>query len=175
MNLKQELSENKSKIIKKWFNRIVESYPKESRDFFKREKNRFANPVGRTIAAEIESLFTELLNGSGPEKLAPHLDGIIKIRAIQDFAPSKALGFVLELKEVIREFLKEGKSLNGLRTELETFEKRIDDTALLAFDIYSKRVKKLYELRVNEINRQVSRLLVRANLVCEIPEEEREL
>jgi adenylyl- and sulfurtransferase ThiI len=175
MNLEKLLSENKSRIIKKWFNLIIESYPKESQGFFKREKDRFSNPVGQTIAAEIESLFGELLKGFEPEKLIPHLDGVIKIRAVQDFAPSKALGFVLQLKDVLREVVREGKSANDLKTELEALEKRIDETALLAFDIYSKRVRKLYELRVNEINRQVSRLLVRANLVCEIPDEEREL
>ena len=103
------------------------------------------------------------------------LDEIIKIRAIQDFMPSKALSFVLQLKEVLREILLEKEPLNGIQSELRAFEKRIDDAALLAFDIYSQRVRKLYELRVNEINRQFSRLLTRANLVCEIPEEEREL
>ncbi|MFC1885126.1 RsbRD N-terminal domain-containing protein [Thermodesulfobacteriota bacterium] len=175
MSLETILSENKSKITKKWYELIIESYPKESRGFFKREKNKFANPVGQTIALGIESLFGEMLKGSGSEKLAPHLDEIIKIRAIQDFIPSKALGFVLQLKGVLREILGKDGAVNGFKGELEAFEKRIDDTALLAFDIYSQRVKKLYELRVNEINRQVSRLLVRANLVCEIPEEEREL
>ena len=175
MNLEKLLTENKAKILKKWFNLIVESYPKESRGFFKREKDRFANPVGQTLLAEMESLFDELLKGSGDEKLTLHLDEIIKIRAVQDFMPSKALCFVLQLKDVLRGLLHEVKNANGLNTELAAFEKRIDDTALLAFDIYSKRVRKLYELRVNEINRQVSRLLVRANLVCEIPDEEREL
>jgi hypothetical protein len=175
MNLETILSENKSRIIKKWYALVIESYPEESRGFFKREKDKFANPVGQTIASGIESLFNELLKGSESEKLAPHLDEIIKIRAIQDFMPSKALSFVLQLKDVLRGILLEKEAQNGVQSELEAFEKRIDNAALLAFDIYSQRVKKLYELRVNEINRQFSRLLTRANLVCEIPEGEREL
>ena len=49
------------------------------------------------------------------------------------------------------------------------FETKIDELALLAFDIYMTHKKKLYEIRANQAKNQVSKLLERAGLVCEIP------
>jgi hypothetical protein len=40
---------------------------------------------------------------------------------------------------------------------------------LLAFDIYVTHKKKLYEIRANQAKNQVSKLLERAGLICEIP------
>jgi hypothetical protein len=65
--------------------------------------------------------------------------------------------------------------INGLSGELQAFENRIDDIALLAFDIYSQCRQKIYEIRVNEVKNQLGRLLKRANLTFEIPEQEPEL
>ena len=49
------------------------------------------------------------------------------------------------------------------------FETKIDELALLAFDIYMTHKKKLYEIRANQAKNQVSKLLKRAGLICEIP------
>ena len=49
-------------------------------------------------------------------------------------------------------------------------ESRIDDLALLAFDIYMKCREKLYDIRANEAKNQVSRLLQRAGMLSEIPD-----
>ena len=65
----------------------------------------------------------------------------------------------------------------GIKTSTETAnpENRIDDIALLAFDIYSQCRQKIYEIRVNEVKNQLGSLLKRANLTFEIPEQEPEL
>ena len=175
MSLETFLSKNRSRIIKKWRDTIVETYPEETRRFFKREKDPFSNPVGTIIDSQVEILFDELIKGDNVEKISACLDKIIRIRAVQDFEPSHAVGFVLELKRLIKDALAGEESPNGLLTELETLEKRIDKTTLLAFDIYSKCRRKIYEIRVNEVKNQVGRLLERANLTVEIPEEKPEL
>jgi len=46
----------------------------------------------------------------------------------------------------------------------------MDKMCLEGFDIYSRCRQKIFDLRVNEVKRQVSRLMERANLVCEIPD-----
>jgi len=95
---------------------------------------------------------------------------MIRIRAVQDFKPSQAVGFVLRLKKIIREELEKNRQeIDTLHDELEVLEERIEDTALQAFDIYTQCRQKLYEIRVNENNRQVARLLKRANLTIDIP------
>lgn len=140
----------------------------------KREKNQFANPVGSTIYQGIEGIYQELTQGLNAEAVSPFLDKIIRIRAIQDFSPSGAIAFVFALKNLVREESREAESLEEeLRSdELISFEARVDQLAMLAFDIYVQCREQLYELRVNEVKNRTHRLLQRANLLAEIPDQE---
>lgn len=169
MSLSNLLAAKRSTIIKKWISRIIETYPNDTQRFFKREKDHFANPVGSTIAREIETLYDGLLKGDDTEQISSCLDSIIRIRAVQDFTPSQSIAFVFQLKKLIREAVGTEATANGLLAEVQALEDKIDDTALMAFDIYSKCRQKIYDIKVNEVKRQVSRLLQRANLVSEIP------
>jgi hypothetical protein len=167
MNLDSILSENRSTLIKKWQEAIIQTYPKETRKFLTREKSQFANPVGLIITKDVEILFDELVKGEDTEKIFSSLDKIIRIRAVQDFKPSHAVGFVLQLKSILRETLEEGSF-----AEMHLLEDRIDAAALLAFDVYSQCRQQLNDIRVNEIRNEYGRLLERANLIKEIPEEQ---
>jgi hypothetical protein len=170
MTLENLLLEKKRRIVRKWIDLIFENYPVDTQKFFKKEKSRFANPVGQTVNEEAGILYDELIKErSDPKNVTACLENIIRIRAVQDLSPSHAIGFVLQLKRLIREELEEKVPVNGLSSQLQALENRIDEVALLAFDIYSQCRQKIYELRVNEVKRQVGRLLERANLVCEIP------
>lgn len=170
MSLEEFLKEKRQAIVKRWFACIMDSYPSDARRFLTKEKDKFSNPVGSTIAAQIEVLYDELVTGTDNEKLRASLDEIIRIRAVQDLEPSKAIGFVLELRDIVREQLDREGALARFSKDRRVFEKRIDEAALAAFDIYSNRRKKIYDLRVNEVRNQVGRLLQRAGLMYEIPE-----
>ncbi len=174
-NLKNILSDKRSGIIKKWRDVIVDTYPSESQRFIRKEKDLFANPVGNIISKDVETLYDELIKDEDDDKITLCLENIIRIRSIQDFKPSQAIGFVLQLKKLVREMLESKAPSNGLSGELQAFENRIDDIALLAFDIYSQCRQKIYEIRVNEVKNQLGSLLKRANLTFEIPEQEPEL
>jgi hypothetical protein len=166
MGIQNLLAEKKADIVKEWRNCIIASYPEESQGFLKKEKSQFANPVGLVISNEIEPLYDELIKEDGDEeKIAFCLENIIRIRAVQDFKPSQAVSFVMELKGLVKGALGDGYS-----AEMRDFDSRIDQMALLAFDIYAKCRQKLFEIRVNEVKHQVGRLLERANLISEIPE-----
>ncbi|MBW2047887.1 MAG: RsbRD N-terminal domain-containing protein, partial [Deltaproteobacteria bacterium] len=115
---------------------------------------------------EIETLYDEIIRGEDPDRISSSLDTIIRIRAVQDFQPSGALAFVLQLKQIVREAV--GASHGE---EMETLDRRVDDTLLLAFDVYSACRQKLAEIRVNEVRNQVGRLLEKANLIKEIPDQ----
>lgn len=166
MNINKLLAEKKSKIIKKWRNAVIKSYPEDGQGFLKREKSQFANPVGLTISTEIETLYDEIISGDNMEKISSCLDSIIRIRAVQDFKPSQAVAFVLQLKQIIKEELG-----NGHSDEMRILDNRIDEVTLLAFDIYSACRQKISEIRVNEVKSQVGKLLERANLISKIPEQ----
>ena len=169
MKLEKLLSEESPAILKRWLQLILETYPPDTHRFLKKQKDRFANPVRYTISKEIENIYKAFFQEIDTEKISSFLDNIVKIRAVQDFSPSQAISFIFLLKRVIRERLGKRIRQNHLSEELLIFESKIDEMALLAFDIYMKRREKLYELRANEAKNQVSRLLERAGLINEIP------
>jgi hypothetical protein len=164
MNLKNLLTDRRSNIIKKWRELTLAAYPGDAQRFLKKEKNRFANPVGRTIGEAVEVLYDELLKGGNTESASSALDRIIRIRAVQDLRPSQAIGFILQLKGIIGEELRTVAQENGLSEEIQGVEHTIDNMALMAFDIYTQCRQKIYEIRVSEVQSQVSGLLRRANL-----------
>jgi hypothetical protein len=175
MNFKDLLLEKKSAILKRWFDVILESYPADTSNFLKKQKNRFANPVGYTISQGIEGLFGEILQGIDSEKVSPFLDNIIRIKAIQDFSASQAVSFIFLLKKVIREEFEKEIKENQFSVELAALEVKIDELALLSFDIFMKCREKIYDLKAEEIKRMTFKLLQRANLICEIQEPETDL
>jgi RsbT co-antagonist protein rsbRD N-terminal domain len=175
MNLNDLLSEKKSFILQKWFDAIIENYPEDSSHFLKKQKDRFLNPVGNTIFGNIEGLFHAILRDAEAEQIYPFLDDIIKIHAVQNFSPSKAVSFMSLLKAVVRDALGKDITRHALSAELLTFEAQIDKLTFLSFDIYMKCRERIFELRVNEIKTMTFRLLKRANLISEVEEHESEI
>lgn len=169
MSLDAFLHNQRKRLIAKWREVLVGSYPEQTRRFLNKEKSPFANPVGHVIARDMEILYDELVGAGDRDRMAASLENIIRIRAVQDFLPSDAVRFVLDLKALVREAL-EGRARNGLSHELQDFDQRVDRVALLAFDIYMQCRHKLYEARVQEVRREVGGLLRRAKLIQEIPE-----
>jgi hypothetical protein len=156
--------------LDRWLKLILESYPADSQRFLKNQKDPFANPVRHTISRELENIYRELLKGVDRERIAPFLDRIIRIRAVQDFSPSQAIFFIFLLKRVIREVLEKEIRENQLDDALTVLESEIDDLALIAFDVYMKCREKIYALSANEARNQVYRLLQKKGLMAEIPE-----
>ncbi len=171
MSLKNLLLQKRSPIVKKWRDVILQTYPEQSQGFLKK-KDPFGNPVGCTISEGIESLYDALLEDSGSDKISEALDSIMKVRAIQDFSPSRAVGFVFGLKKVIREELGNEILQNGSHEEWAAFDARIDGLGLLGFDIYANCRQKISDIRVNEVKTRSHRLLQMAGLSYDLHEHE---
>jgi hypothetical protein len=183
MDLEKFLSQEKATIVERWLDLVLETYPPQTATLMKKETNQFANPVGYSTRHGLESIYEEFLGGLAPEKVNAVLDGIIRIRAVQDFTPSRAIGFVFSLKQVVRQLLEEAREKARKKgdagteplvsaEEMEAFDSKVDHLALLAMDVYSQCREKLYEVRVGEVKNRSFRLLQRANLLVEIPEME---
>jgi hypothetical protein len=172
VGLENLLTHKRSTILKKWSDVVIETYPPETAAFLKRQKDRFANPVGSVVFQGLEDIFGELLQGIDYERVSAFLDNIIRIRAVQDFSPSHAIAFIFLLKKVIREELKKEIKENGLSKELLALESRIDELALLAFDIFMQCREKIYELKAMELNNQTYSLLKKAKLIIDLEEQE---
>lgn len=166
------LYKKRSAILKRWTELILETYPAESALFFKKQKNRFDNPVGYLITQGAEGILDEILQGNDSDKLSTFLDNIIRVRAVQDFTPSQAISFIFLLKKILRKELDRETQENGIAEELSTIESRIDDLALLAFDIFMRCREKIYELKAMELNNQTYSLLKRAKLIIDLEEQE---
>jgi hypothetical protein len=171
MDLKSLLQQKKSPIVKKWCDVVLSTYPQESQKFLRKQKDQFANPIGRTIFEGIESIFDELLHEAKSDKIALFLDDIIRVRAVQEFPPSQAVGFIFGLKRIIREELESEILKEGITEELAAFDNRIDGLALLCFDTYTACRQRISDIRVKEVRTRSERLLQMAGLAYELPED----
>ncbi|NIA08553.1 MAG: hypothetical protein GWP10_01950, partial [Nitrospiraceae bacterium] len=103
MDLKGLLEKKRDSITERWIQAVQETYPHMTVEFFRKQRNEFANPVGFEISRTMGPLFDELLrDADDPEKISSLLDNVIKVRAVQDFDPSAAVAIVFLLKKIIR-------------------------------------------------------------------------
>jgi hypothetical protein len=172
MKLKSLLKEKKSNILKRWTDLILNTYPAESAMFFRNQKNKFSNPVGSIIVQGAGDILDEIFQESNSDDMSTFLDNIIRVRAVQNFTPSQAVSFIFLLKKVLRDEFESEIRDNGLAGELLVVESRIDDLALLSFDIFMKCREKIYELKAMELNNQTYSLLKKAKLIVDLEEQE---
>ncbi|MFP7753974.1 RsbRD N-terminal domain-containing protein [Thermodesulfobacteriota bacterium B35] len=149
MNLIETLKSKRKQILSTWVDRTLDSYV--SSGFFKRSRDKFANPVGVNIREGLSSLFDLLLSKAPREEYLAPLDQVIRIRAVQEFTPAQAVAPILELKWVVRQVLSADKNTRHLLSELDSFDCDIDRAALAAFDMYTACREQLYENRIREL------------------------
>lgn len=166
--------EKKSTIEKKWLNAIMASYPNDNSGFLMNQSDRFSNPVGYTFSTGVAGILDVIAKGEDFGESLSFLEDIIRVRAVQDFTPAKAVAFIFQLKTIVREELLKEIRQNQVYIDLMEFESKIDDLALAAFDIYVKCREQIYELRTDELKRMTFSLLKKANLMSEIPVQESE-
>ena len=166
MSVEELLLQHKKIVLQTWLDLLLSTYPPETVRMFKKESDQFANPVGHTFSSALGEILEEFLHANSPEKLAPLLDKVIRIRAVQEFSPSQALAFIFSLKKIAAEIQAE-----ATRDETAAFEARVDELGLLAFDVYMRCRENLFEVRIKEIRDRTYRLLQRAEIIGDIPQQ----
>jgi hypothetical protein len=170
MELVNQLAQKKSAIIKVWFEKVINTYPIDTAQFIKNQNDPFANPVGRNSHQALDDIFDLVQGGFDPQTARPLIDPIIRIRAIQDFTPAQAVGFMFDLKSIIREMVPVDATDSQNQSALHEVEKRIDRLSLLAFDIYMQCREKIYDLKANETRARTYAAFSRAGLIKESDE-----
>lgn len=170
MELVKQLAQKKSAIIKVWFEKVVNTYPIDTAQFLKSQKDPFANPVGRNSLQSLQDIFDLAQGGFDPKTARPLMDPIIRIRAIQDFTPAEAVGFMFELKSIIREIVPVDAKDSQNQKALHALDERIDRLCLLAFDIYMQCREKILDLKANEMRARTYAAFSRAGLIKESDE-----
>jgi hypothetical protein len=137
---------NSDAMLEQWFAQTAESYPRLAAQFLASERDRFRNPVGHALRESLAVLLQEISGSMDAKAIAPALDGIVRIRAVQDFLPSEAVGFVFLLRPILR-------GSNPPRPAM--IEARIDQLALMAFDHYMNCREQVAQVRESENRRRM--------------------
>ena len=145
----RELTEFRDDILERWIDGIIEGYPEETAKFLRSQGDRFANPVGASLREGLAEILDGVLRDVEPDQLTSALDNVIRVRAVQDFKPSAAVGFVFDLKHLLREFAGEG--VDG---RMDTLDHRIERLGLCAFDVYTSCREEMWKIRLREIRNQ---------------------
>jgi hypothetical protein len=114
----------------------------------------------------MEALYRELLQVKmDTARTCATLEGILRIRAVQDTTPGQAVGFVFLLKEAITGEVAREIERRRLLRQWQEFESRVDRLACMAFDMYMQCREKVCQLRVNEVRADRDRALRMIDLV----------
>lgn len=152
MRLLQFLRDNKGDLQDSWVSLVLDSYSEDAAAIFKREQDRFANPVGYSTRHTLTSLYSLLFDHDPPdyEQLRPTLEDFIKIRAVQTFTPASAVAFLYELKGVVRKAAGRERSLEADPEGWQRFHDILDTVALQVFDLYMACRERLYQAQLHE-------------------------
>ncbi|MFH1152786.1 MAG: RsbRD N-terminal domain-containing protein [Pseudomonadota bacterium] len=162
MDFQAALEKNKAKILDLWFDATIRTYPEDTARMFLKIKNRFDNPVGSMTWQSLNDTFSQLSGPLNSDSLEKALDPVIRIRAIQSFTPSQAVGFVFELKSIVKKVL--GSTLE------DTFDRNVDQIGLAAFNRFMKCREEIFLLKANEAKDRIHSAFKRAGLVSELEE-----
>lgn len=149
--IKELILSKKDVIVGNWIQSIIDTYPAETSGFLREQKNQFSNPVGHIISQTAENIFEAIIHGNQNLEIKILLNDIIKVRAVQNFSPSMAAGFIFSLRDIIRNELQAEIRDEKLFNEFWEIENKIEKAALIAFDLFMEAREKIFELRIKEI------------------------
>ncbi len=142
-------TEQRQAVVHKWLACTLRTYPEQTARFLLQTQDPFRNPAGRVFRECLPALFEELAGAFDAGRIRSILDEIVHLRAVQDFTPSQAVGFLFPLKAILRE------EVDSRDSSLAVLDERIDEAALLAFDLYMRCRAQIQEIKANEARRRV--------------------
>ncbi|HET8538539.1 MAG TPA: RsbRD N-terminal domain-containing protein [Anaeromyxobacter sp.] len=161
MALRELLIERRSALSERWLDAVLREYGEVTAARWGAERDRFANPIGHALADGLPELLDAVACGRQPgERALAALEGIVRIRSVQDLAPSRAAAFPLLLRRAVRDEL--GPELAAAHAaELTELDARLEQLVLVAFDTYVALREEMYRLRQEELRRSVASILRR--------------
>lgn len=167
MTLAQLIRDEKKAVVEQWYDMVLATYPAQTAKLWKASSDPFSNPVGQTTMRALSELTDHLLVWNDAAAICASLQPLVKIRAVQDFSPSKALAFVFSFKKVVRGLFAKAVAREKLDAELADLDSRVDNLALLATDIYVRAREDLYRMRLDEFKRTHRMLFRKTGIMCE--------
>ena len=165
MSSERPLDACRSAILENWRRLIFATYPGEAPKTLKRSKAPFMNPIGEIIRSGTEEVLEGFFGSADREALSSSLEGIVRMRAVQEFTPARAVSFVFGIKDAVREEAWK----NEMPMPPGHEEMRVDDLALLAFELYVACREKVFDLRAKMMRDRSYKLMQRAGMLWEEP------
>lgn len=160
MPLAELLLERRGALCERWRDAILAGYGALTASRWRKEQDPFANPVGHALVSGLPHLVAAVAReGDVGEEAAAALQAIVRIRSVQDMSPSRAVGFLCQLRHVIEAELAPELAGGAARAELAAVEARIERLTMLAFDIYVEIREQMFKLRQEELKRSVASIL----------------
>jgi len=170
MDIIELCSSQRDTLVELWVSRFFASYPLDSKGFMRTNRDRFANPVGETTRISAAVLFDAVIGmETSAETVKSALHDLVWVRAVQDMPPSKAVGTLYLLKDLLRKeilpvCLKPEHAGEALINEYLAMESRLDTLGLMALDMYSEARERVFRIRVEEVKRSQSAVIRLAKL-----------
>ncbi len=162
MSLRELLVDRRTALCGRWLEAILGEYGAQTATKWVQVQDPFANPVGHSLKTGLPELFDAVIcDGEPAAGAVTALEGIIRIRSVQGLAPSRAVGFVFLLRDVVRGELVDELAGGAHAAELAAVDRRVEQLAMLAFDTYVRIRDQVFSLRQEELKRSVASLLRR--------------
>ena len=160
MNTLAVFREHKKALVDRWVEMVFSTYSLDTTGLLRTRQDQFANPVGE-ITTTLASYLYDAVAGEHiiPERVTEALTRFVRLRAVQDFSPSRGLGVIYVLKHFLRETLLPIFEADKSVADYLEAEARLDTLALMAFDIYLGAREAVSEQRIKEIRDQHSQVL----------------
>lgn len=147
-----------------WARLLLATYPEEGAAFFGGQADPFRNPVGDVMSQGLGVLTRLLAAPEGEESRAAAREALapmLRVRAVQEFTPSEAVGFVFLAKRAVRQAA-EARGVALGPEQLGAIDRLVDGYGLLAFDLYEESRRRLERARHREQQRRTARLVALA-------------
>lgn len=169
MNITEMCLARRDAVLPRWVEGFFAAYPLESTGFLRTSSDPFANPVGKVTHEAVAVLYDAVAGADlAPETVRGALESLMRLRGVQDMAPSRAVGPLHRIKSLLRSellpaWLEEGVSADRLETYF-ALEDRVDSLVLMALDLYAGAREKVFNIRVEEVKRSQSQVVRWAKL-----------
>lgn len=167
VNLGTFISNHRETILNAWCDVAASVYPNDMRTLTLSKKDAFTNPCGQNLYQDLAAFLKGLEEGKTADGLSATLHQTIKIRSIQNLAPSAALHFIFDLKQILLDrYQAQSPDENSLKVVWE-WSKLLDAAAGAAFNEYEMQCRLLGEVRINELKRSVAGLAAQTRFFAE--------
>lgn len=175
MTLAEVLEQKRSLIQAMWTEAVIVSYPSESAKFIVENKNKFTNPLGYTLENSINTICCNYLDTANVRECEQAIEALIRLRAVQDFTPSKAIGIMFDFKAIVLSEIRDMVESKDKFNEYLSIEKQIDRMTEYALNFYIECRERVNEIKANEVRQGFERMIIRLNSKYKKLEESEEI